>query len=65
VFHQSGVSEVATAETPCANCMMARWLYSHEGKKAFYQDGEYLYSPGGEALYYQNGNWFFDIKGGN
>jgi hypothetical protein len=45
--------------------MSDRWLYTPNGKPAYYQQGKYLYTAqGGTCEYYEQDGWFYEMAAG-
>jgi hypothetical protein len=42
-----------------------KWLYTPNGRPAYYQQGKYLYTAqGGTCEYYEQDGWFHEVAGG-
>lgn len=41
-----------------------RWIYTHEGRPAFYQEREFIYTTTGQAEYLVRDGWWYEVKGG-
>jgi hypothetical protein len=43
---------------------MERWIYTPQGKPAFFQQDEHVYTPDGRYAYWEDNNWWFRVGDG-